>query len=283
MSGSRFATATARVGGKNAKEKLINLGSVYIRTNPTEVSPDILVFAKGEVLQSLPDVARFASCVCMCLLCLFFPPSSWFESPAFWLDQLMPGVASGFPLAGIAARRPGEKSFVVKKPKWNYSWMLMNWWISFEKSGMWFPIDHSIVPKCSIHFGVLVSSCSRFCFERIQKAFVLCGCLSCGSFFRAVLRSQSWWKKQNHTIQVSLPSCCWSSLLQQFPFFKMGLFMALAEGLDCNTTTWKSRRFAEDEWLTVMIYCTLMHFAWYAVLKSHEISKENQSRHASNA
>ena len=56
-------------------------------------------------------------------------------------------------------------------------------------------------------------------------------------------------------ISYTLPSCCCSSLLQRFPFFKMGLLMSLAEGLDCNATTWKSRRLAEDEWPTVMIYC----------------------------
>ena len=113
MSGSRFATATARVGGKNAKEKLIDLGSVYIQIQPRFLliswsSLKVKCCSLCRMLLDLPDVARFASCVCMCLLCLFFPPSSWFESPAFWLDQLMPGVASGFPLAGIAARRPEE-------------------------------------------------------------------------------------------------------------------------------------------------------------------------------
>lgn len=204
----------------------------------------------------------------------------WFfslvKSP--WLHQLMPGVASGFPLAGIASRRRSRDIIRGEETKMKLSWMLMN--LIWEL----FLIDHSTVPKCYIHFGVLVSSCPRFCFERIQKKGVCTVWMSfLWIFFPHSLNKSKLMKKAESYISYTLPSCCCSSLLQRFPFFKMGLFMALAEGLDCNATTWKSRRLAEDEWPTVMIYCTLIHFAWYAVFKSHQISKEDQSRHASDA
>ena len=173
MLGSRFATVTAR-----AKETLINLGSVH----PTVQARFLLISWSSLKVKccfaQLFDVRKICERSAWCFLmfldvswCFLMFLDAWFFSKLVkspWLHQLMPGVASGFPLAGIASRRRSRDIIRGEETKMKLSWMLMN--LIWEL----FLMDHSTVPKCYIHFGVLVSSCPRFCFKRIQKKCLYC-------------------------------------------------------------------------------------------------------------